>query len=257
MTVEQVEIVNFAAIWCILKCIGRTLNDTVDTAEEGGLERVEAEALDNELALVAELHVHGMSYDGQRRRPAGDDAGGGLTEVVTFLRIFDQSGKLAPHEGTEKLITRWRRTGRRATFSGPSGTRRIWPRSWSERPGGQIDLRSAAATYWSTLKCLFSTPAWLTLIRSTAMMRSSGVRNHALAGESGNRNLGVTDESLPNTKCKKNSSRAYAPESDSNHKGDNAGDDHQPASVRASVLHGSCHKTGSRANHCHACRTSL
>ena len=85
MTVEQVEIVNFAAIWCILKCIGRTLNDTIDTAEEGGLERVEAEALDNELALVAELHVHGMSYDGQRRRPAGDDAGGRDVECELVL----------------------------------------------------------------------------------------------------------------------------------------------------------------------------
>ena len=49
MTVEQVEIVNLAAICCILKCIGRTLNDTVDTAEEGGLERVEAEALDKSM----------------------------------------------------------------------------------------------------------------------------------------------------------------------------------------------------------------
>ena len=44
-------------------------------------------------------------------------------------------------------------------------------------------------TYWSTLKCLFSTPAWLTLMRSTAMTRSSGVRNHAVAGESGKKNL--------------------------------------------------------------------
>jgi len=38
------------------------------------------------------------------------------------------------------------------------------------------------------LKCLFSTPVWLILIRSTAKTRSSGVRNRAVVGESGKKN---------------------------------------------------------------------
>ena len=36
---------------------------------------------------------------------------------------------------------------------------------------------------------LFSTPVWLTLMRSTALTRSSGVKNRAFAGESGKNNL--------------------------------------------------------------------
>lgn len=36
------------------------------------------------------------------------------------------------------------------------------------------------------MKNLFSTPVWLTLILSIAIARSSGVKNHAVAGESGN-----------------------------------------------------------------------
>ena len=43
-------------------------------------------------------------------------------------------------------------------------------------------------THWSYFQCLFSTPVWLTLMRSTARRRSSGFRNHAFVGESGNRN---------------------------------------------------------------------
>ena len=46
-----------------------------------------------------------------------------------------------------------------------------------------------ADAYCSRLNRLFSTPAWLTLIRSTAMIRSSGVRKRAVAGESGKKNL--------------------------------------------------------------------
>ena len=42
---------------------------------------------------------------------------------------------------------------------------------------------------WLRLNVLFSTPDWLTLMRSTAMIRSSGVRNHAVCGESGKANL--------------------------------------------------------------------
>ena len=44
-------------------------------------------------------------------------------------------------------------------------------------------------TYCSNLKCLFSTPVWFSLIRFTAIARSSGERNHALVGESGKKNL--------------------------------------------------------------------
>ena len=40
-------------------------------------------------------------------------------------------------------------------------------------------------THWSFFQCLFSTPAWLALIRSMAMIFSSRVRNRAVAGESG------------------------------------------------------------------------
>jgi hypothetical protein len=50
-------------------------------------------------------------------------------------------------------------------------------------------LRHSDAAHCSRLKCLFSIPVWLTLIRSTALTRSSGVRNHAFAGESGKKNL--------------------------------------------------------------------
>ena len=63
-------------------------------------------------------------------------------------------------------------------------------------------------TYCSFLKCLFSTPVWLsyrsalatisslnktkarlTLIGRTAFARSCGFKNHAVVGESGNKNL--------------------------------------------------------------------
>lgn len=44
-------------------------------------------------------------------------------------------------------------------------------------------------THCSFLKCLFSTPAWLPLMRLTAVARSSGVKNQAFVGESGKRNL--------------------------------------------------------------------
>ena len=43
--------------------------------------------------------------------------------------------------------------------------------------------------YWLHLKCLFSIPDWLTLILITANRRSSGDKNHAVAGESGKKNL--------------------------------------------------------------------
>jgi hypothetical protein len=44
-------------------------------------------------------------------------------------------------------------------------------------------------TNCSFLNPLFSTPVWFSLILSTALMRSSGVKNHAVVGESGKRNL--------------------------------------------------------------------
>lgn len=45
--------------------------------------------------------------------------------------------------------------------------------------------------HWFFLKCLFSTPVWLTLNRITTTIRSWGERNHAFVGESGMINLDV------------------------------------------------------------------
>lgn len=45
----------------------------------------------------------------------------------------------------------------------------------------------------SRLRCLFSTPAWFTLIRSIAMTFSSCVRKLAVAGESGKKNQNRMD----------------------------------------------------------------
>ena len=44
-------------------------------------------------------------------------------------------------------------------------------------------------TYWSHLKCLFSTPVWFCFILNTASRLSSSLRNLAFAGESGKKNL--------------------------------------------------------------------
>lgn len=50
-------------------------------------------------------------------------------------------------------------------------------------------MQKVSYAHCSTLKCLFSTPAWFSLIRLTAMARSSCVRNQALVGESGKKYL--------------------------------------------------------------------
>ena len=43
-------------------------------------------------------------------------------------------------------------------------------------------------THCSPLNVLFSTPAWFSRTRTTALTRSSGVKNRAFVGESGNKN---------------------------------------------------------------------
>ena len=77
------------------------------------------------------------------------------------------------------------------------------------------------------------TPAWLTLMRSMAMMRSSGVRNHAVAGESGKKNLlysrVCSHVCRVNTVIISKGRESYAPEDNGDNEGDDSGDDHQPA----------------------------
>jgi len=48
-------------------------------------------------------------------------------------------------------------------------------------------------THCSFLNVLFSTPAWLSLIRTTTLTRSSGVKNQALVGESGKKDQKVIE----------------------------------------------------------------
>lgn len=83
----------------------------------------------------------------------------------------------------------------------------------------------------SRFQCLFSTPAWFPLIRSTAMMRSSGVRNQAFVGESGNKNLcrGVRERDAQAVPC--------APEKYRDDKGDRAEDDHEPVVERRQAVY--------------------
>ena len=45
----------------------------------------------------------------------------------------------------------------------------------------------------SILNDLFSTPAWLSRMRTIALTRSSGVKNQAFVGESGKKNQKITD----------------------------------------------------------------
>lgn len=109
-----------------------------------------------------------------------------------------------------------------------------------------------SSTYCSFLKCLFSTPAWFTLIRSIATTRSSAVRNHAFAGESGKKNLRPTRRSF--LLDRQANSAGHVPEYDRDHERNNPGDDHQP--VGFNHVREEWSFAGLRTHHCHGSSTS-
>lgn len=79
-------------------------------------------------------------------------------------------------------------------------------------------------THCSRFQCLFSTPDWFTLIRCTASVRSSGVKNEAVVGESGKKNL---KKPLLASVYKFAESQSL-PEKHGSDQGDATSDDHQP-----------------------------
>ena len=115
----------------------RTFNRSIDAAEQCRLADCEAEAGDDDLALVAELHTgHDRHRRVDRRSSQRTSVGTqnratrALTEFVTFLTWDNQSKHNEGKQGAARAscgglaLTRWQRRRRKATSSGPSDTPR-------------------------------------------------------------------------------------------------------------------------------------
>ena len=221
----------------------RTFNSAVHAAEQRRLQRREPKPGHDNLPLVAELqtdtHAHAthreaVSQPGNAAQRTNTST---HTEFVTFL-AEDQN--TVSRQSTPRQCDRSQnsRDGRKEeeeprlrvlqALHEPVAPR-VASAACATSPASQVD------THCSTLKCLFSTPAWFTLMRSIAITRSSAVRNHAFAGESGKKNLHAYvayDESLSRsaTRCRDaETQKRGAPEQHGDHKGDYPGDDHQPS----------------------------
>lgn len=120
-------------------------------------------------------------------RPSARHMSGRHTEFVTFLvsGMYSAGCKYSTmgEEVTHEMAAKKKNSHVFGSFRHSMNLRKV---SRRQRRAARV---IHSTTHWSFLKCLFSTPAWFTLMRSIAMTRSSGVRNHAVAGESGKKNL--------------------------------------------------------------------
>lgn len=148
------------------------------------MRRVESKARNDNLALVTQLRTGQCQRE--PRRELCERLKTRHTEFVTFLRNSDilvrtdicrKDGSYVRDSSHEEEEIRL-------------GVLQAFDESVSSQTGRRAAQNSMSGyTHWLRLNVLFSRPAWLIFIRSTAMMRSLGVRNHAVCGELGKKNL--------------------------------------------------------------------